>query len=272
MAALAQEFESLPELENELENELEGQLEGELEGAGELEMELEGEGEGELELEISPVRKVYTDAMMEHLGHMAAEAETEQEAAEQFLTLLPMVAAKLLPMVAKTVLPKIGKVLPRVFKAVTRVQPRLTRGIGQIARTLHRRPATRSLLKAVPSIARRTVHAVARQAAAGRPVTPNTAVRVLTQQAKKVLGQPARRAQVVRRSQILDRQFHRQMGVGMVRPHGAGPVAGAGYAAGAGPAAGVAVSTGGWLCSSCARPRPVQVVRPACMSCGQLLR
>ena len=36
------------------------------------ELELELEGETELEGEISPVRKIYPDAMMEHLAHMAA--------------------------------------------------------------------------------------------------------------------------------------------------------------------------------------------------------
>jgi hypothetical protein len=66
MAALAHELESLHELE------------GEWEAEGEL------EGEGEWESEVSPVRKIYADGMMEHLAHMAAEAESEQEAAEQF--------------------------------------------------------------------------------------------------------------------------------------------------------------------------------------------
>ncbi|MGZ4844427.1 MAG: hypothetical protein ACXVJ1_06930, partial [Candidatus Angelobacter sp.] len=82
MAALEQELESLHELELEGEFEGEGELESELEGEGEFagvsELEMEGEGE----FEVSPIRKIYADAMMEHLGHMAAEAETEQEAAE----------------------------------------------------------------------------------------------------------------------------------------------------------------------------------------------
>ena len=54
----------------------------------ELESELEMEGEGEFELEgefesmAGPVSRVYPDAMMEHLGLAAMEAETEFEAAE----------------------------------------------------------------------------------------------------------------------------------------------------------------------------------------------
>src|SRR5205814_2238086 len=68
------------------EHELESLHELELEGEGELETEMEGEGELELEGEgeVSPVQKIYADAMMEHLAHMAAEAESEQEAAEHF--------------------------------------------------------------------------------------------------------------------------------------------------------------------------------------------
>lgn len=84
----------------------EGELEGELEGEGEFELEGELELEGEFELEgelgeISPVRKIYADAMMEHMAHMAANAETEQEAAEHFLPLIGMEASKLLPVVGR---------------------------------------------------------------------------------------------------------------------------------------------------------------------------
>ena len=42
---------------------------------------------------------------MEHMGLAAMEAESEFEAAEHFLPLIPMVASKLLPLAAK-VLPK----------------------------------------------------------------------------------------------------------------------------------------------------------------------
>ena len=107
---LEDEMEVLPELEEELEDE--GELEeedefedeGEGEGwlgaigniasslLGEGEEEYEDEFEGELEDEISPVRKIYPDAMMEHLGELAAEAETEDEAAEHFLPLVGMAA------------------------------------------------------------------------------------------------------------------------------------------------------------------------------------
>ncbi len=55
------------------------------------------------------MRKIYPDAMMEHLGELAAEAETEHEAAEHFLPLIGMAASKLLPVVAKAVAPMAKK-------------------------------------------------------------------------------------------------------------------------------------------------------------------
>ena len=210
------EFELEGELEGELESELEAGLEGEgwlgaignivggLLGEGEFEGESEGEGEGELELEgefefehegeleISPVRKIYVDAMMEHLGELAAEAETEQEAAEHFLPLIGMAASKLLPVVARAAAPMIRRALPRIARAVTRVAPQLTRGVGQVARALHRNPATRRLFRAVPTVARRTVGTIARQAARGQRITPRSAVRTLVRQTRQVLGSPRR--------------------------------------------------------------------------------
>src|ERR1700756_5203684 len=67
--------------------------------------------------EVSPVRKIYADAMMEHLAHEVAEAQSEHEAAEGFLPLIPLVASKLLPLAAKAI-PKIARALPRVTRAV----------------------------------------------------------------------------------------------------------------------------------------------------------
>src|SRR5690242_4470821 len=109
--------------ESELESELEDEDELEEEGAFEDESELEDEGE------LSPIRKIYPDAMMEHLGELAAHAETEDEAAEHFLPLVGMAASKLLPVAAKALAPMAKKAMPRVVKAVTRATPQLTKGV-----------------------------------------------------------------------------------------------------------------------------------------------
>src|SRR5260370_28699130 len=124
--------------------------------------------------------------MMEHLGQLAAEAETEEEAAEHFLPLIGMAASKLLPVVARAAGPLLKKNLPRIARAVTRASPHLTKNIGKVARMLHRKPQTRHLLKTVPAIARRTVGSIARQAARGRRITPRAAVRTLPTQARNL--------------------------------------------------------------------------------------
>jgi hypothetical protein len=296
-ATFEQELESLHELEFESELEGLGELETELEmeGVGEFEaeteLEMELEGEGELESEISPVRKIYADAMMEHLAHMAAESETEQEAAEHFLPLIGLAAKKLLPMVARAVTPALKRALPRVARAVTRVEPQLTRGITRIARGLHRQPVTRRLLHAVPAIARRTVQTIARQAAHGRPVTPRSAIGALARQARLVLGTRPGRLQALRRSRIMDRQFHRHLGPGVVRPHwwtwyrggvpAGGPAATAapvGYMTTPGPGGATAaryVRTAGpgGVCPPCPRCGGQALAAPAyCRCCGQVLR
>jgi len=220
------EFEDEYETESSLEGEgwlgAIGNVVGSLLGEGEAEDEYEDESafESEAEDEISPIRKIYPDAMMEHMGALAAEAETEDEAAEHFLPLIGMAASKLLPVVAKAVAPMAKKALPKMARAVMKTSPRLTQGIGRITKTLHRNPQTRHLVKAVPTIARRTVGSIARQAVRGRPITPRTAVRTLARQTRHVLGHPQHRRRALQRHNRLERTFHRRYGRGTAQPHG----------------------------------------------------
>jgi hypothetical protein len=167
-----------------------------------------GEYEYESEMELNPVRRWYGDAMLEHLAHEAAEAETEDEAAEAFLPLIPLVAAKLLPLAAKAA-PLMAKALPKVTSILARVGPQLTQGVGRVARTLFRNPRTRPLLRTLPSIAQRTGGTLARQAAQGQVVTPQSALRTLSVQTGRLLRQPQRCRAALRRSQWLDQQAHR---------------------------------------------------------------
>jgi hypothetical protein len=180
------------------ESELEGEEEYEDESEYEDEWELEGEWEGEFEDEgeamANPLRRVYPDAMMEHLGHAAAEAETEAEAeAEAFIGALVPLAAGL----ARSAAPRIA-----------RSTPHLVRGLSTVGRTLRRNPTTRPLVRALPTIASRTTHSLARQVARGRPITPRRAIRTLAQQTASVLRDPRRRHRVVRRARALDRNYH----------------------------------------------------------------
>jgi hypothetical protein len=180
------ELEGEGEFEGELESEFEGELEGEGEGEGELEFE------GETEYELNPVRRVYPDAMMEHLGHAAAEAESEA-AAEAFLGALLPIAARALP-------------------SVMRAAPRLIPQIGRIARVLRRNPATRPLVRAIPTIVQRTANTLARQAARGRPITARGALRVLDRQTSRALRNPYQRRRILHRARVIDRRYHHRGG------------------------------------------------------------
>jgi len=203
------ELEALPEEEatrdihefagREYEEELEGEeflgtiargIGSLLGGQGEEEYEEEMEWEGEAEA--NPLRRAYPDALMEHLGHMATEAESEAEAEAFIGALVPLAA----------------QILPRVAPHIMRAAPRLIRGISRVTRTLRRNPSTRQLVRALPSIVRRTVGTVARQSRRGRPIGPQTVVRALGQQTRRVLTSPAACRHAVARSRALDRRYH----------------------------------------------------------------
>ncbi len=210
-----------------------------------IEGESEQEAEAELELEIARAiaRGGAKDCLpeMEHLGHAAAEAETEQEAAEHFLPLIPLAAKALLPLAMKAApkLLKIGGTLLRktVPKLMAKVVPRLTRGVGNLARTLHRSPATRNLLRTVPKIARGTVANLAKRVARGQPVTARIAGRTLARQTARVLGRPRQAVAAYRKSRQYDRRHHlrARRRIGPPRPgyYGAGHAAGHGAGGGA---------------------------------------
>ncbi len=162
-------------------------------GLRELEGEFEFEEEFEAEEFVNPLRRVYPDALLEHLGHAAAEAESEAEA-EAFIGALLPIAARL---------------LPRVAPAVMRAAPGLIRGLSGVTRTLRANPATRPLVRAVPTIVRRTVADMGRQASAGRSVTPQRAVQTLARQTNQVLSSPQQCSRALRRNATADRRYHR---------------------------------------------------------------
>ena len=160
---------------------------------GLAEMEAEWEGEYEDEAFSNPVRRVYPDAMMEHFAHAAADAETEEEA-EAFIGALIPLAARL---------------LPRVAPMVMRAAPGLVRAASGVVRTLRADPATRPLVRAVPTILRRTVADIGRQSAGGRAVTPQQAVQTLARQTGRILSNPAQCRHALQRNAAVDRQYHR---------------------------------------------------------------
>ncbi len=150
------------------------------------------EFEEEWESEVNPIRRAYPNALMEHMGHAAATAASEAEA-EAF-------AGALIPLAAR--------VVPRAAQVIMRSTPQLVRGVAAMTRTLRRNPATRPLLRVLPTVVQRTARSLARQTAQGRPVTPRTAVRTLAGQTARVMSSPRECVGAYRRSRQLDRRFH----------------------------------------------------------------
>jgi hypothetical protein len=148
---------------------------------GELESAMAGEG-------MSPA------ALMEHYGHAAAEAESEAEAEAFIFPLIPL-AAKLLA--------------PQVGRLVMRRAPQLIRGVTRAVRTLRRNPATRPLVRVMPTVVRRTVADLGRQAQqTGRPVSGPAAAATLARQTGRVLSDPRQCVGAYRRSRALDHRYH----------------------------------------------------------------
>jgi hypothetical protein len=195
-----------------------------------IEGEAEWEGAAELELESTPAERANFAALMEHMGHAAAEAANEQEAAEHFLPLVGLAAKFVAPKLLGFAARKIGgrllrragshllrRVAPRVLG---RIAPRLTRGVANVARALYRNRTTRPMLQAVPRIARGTVRNLLRRVARGQPVTPQIALRQLARQTARTLSSPRALVQTHRRSAALDRTYHRRTGRFLGRPIG----------------------------------------------------
>jgi hypothetical protein len=164
---------------------------------GDLLPQQEAEFEWEMEGELNPVRKWYPDAMLEHMGHAAAETESEAEA--------EALAGAMVPLAARAV--------PAAAPAILRATPALVCGVAGLTRALRQGPGTKPLVRVVPAIVRSAAKALSKQMAVGNSVTPHAAVRTLATETMRVLGNRGQAAQAFKRSQQLDRQFHKVAGV-----------------------------------------------------------
>jgi hypothetical protein len=89
---------------------------------------------------------------------------------------------------------------PRDRRALQQVLPHLVRGAAILTRILRRRRMTRPAVRAVPTIMRRTVTTLKRQAAAGRPITRRAAGRAAAVEVRRVLGSPTACAAAIRQN------------------------------------------------------------------------
>jgi hypothetical protein len=87
-------------------------------------------------------------------------------------------------------------VAPAPF-AVKRISPILVRRSARLARVLRRSRRSRPLVRAIPTITRRTVAALSKRARSGKPVTRKIAAATLARQTRKVLTSPKRTARAL---------------------------------------------------------------------------
>ena len=136
------------------------------------------------------------DALLQHLGHAAAAAESEEEA-EAF-------AGAMIPLAAGLV--------PRAAPALLHHAPALIRTVAAATRALRQSGRTRPLVQILPTAVRRTAVALARQTGGARAVTPHQAARTLAAQTTGLLRRPGQSLHALRRAVRVDRHYHEEYG------------------------------------------------------------
>ena len=162
--------------------------EGELED--EQEDEYEDESESEVAHEISSHGLTHNEAlaeMMAEAASVAGEGEAEAMAGAAVMTVIS----------------------PRDRIALRRILPHLARGTAILTRILRRRRSTRAGLRAVPTIMRRTVKSLKKQARSGKKLTRARAGRTAARQVRRVLGNPKAAAAAIMRNRKVSRGYKR---------------------------------------------------------------
>jgi uncharacterized protein (DUF885 family) len=97
----------------------------------------------------------------------------------------------------------------RAVSAVSRVAPNMIRSAGRVTRVLRRSPATRPLLRVMPTVIQRAATQLGRRAAQGLPVTPQAATQAVASQARQIISSAPQMVRIYRRSRAQDQRFHR---------------------------------------------------------------
>jgi hypothetical protein len=164
---------------------------------GEGEYEFEGEDEFEDEAESETAHEIASHELTQNeaVAEMMAEAacnEAHEGEAEA------MAGASLVTVIS-----------PKDRRALRRILPHLTRGTAILTRILRRRRSTRIGVRAVPTIMRRTVKSLKRQAAKGHKITRGRAGRTAATQVRRVLGNPKACATAIKRNLKVSRSYKR---------------------------------------------------------------
>jgi hypothetical protein len=151
----------------------------------EMETEMEAEAEQEMAHEIASHELTHNEALAEVMAESACREMHEGEAEA-------MAGAA-----------AVNVISPRDRRALRRILPHMVRGTAILTRILRRRRATRPLVRAVPTIVRRTIQDLKRQAAKGAPITRRRLANTAAKQVRRVLSSPkACTAAVVRNIRV----------------------------------------------------------------------
>ena len=141
------------------------------------EYEFEGELESEYEYEAAPQPEALAEALAAMASHV--ESSAEAEAYTGALTAL---------------------IIPIKSHSMRQISPKLVKGAAALTRILRQSPATRPLVKTVPTIVARTSNILAQPAAQGKAIASQTVARVMAAETYKVLGNPMTCAKTLMRS------------------------------------------------------------------------
>jgi hypothetical protein len=161
------------------------------EGEYEDEFEVQGEGEREMVHEIASHELSHHEALAEVMAEAASHEVHEGEAEA-------MVGAAALTVIS-----------PRDRRALRRVLPHMVRGTAILTRILRRRRATRPLVRAVPTIVRRTIKDLKKQAARGIPITRKRLATTAAKQVRRVLSSPRACAAAITRNVKVSKAYKR---------------------------------------------------------------
>jgi hypothetical protein len=126
-------------------------------------------------------------SLMESLGVLAAEAQSDVEADALVGSLLPLAARQ----------------FPSAAPILRGMDSRLQRGLRQAARVMRQDPRTRAWVKTLPIIVSQAARSLEREQGRGRTLSPDLVRRVLRHQAWVVLADPTRRRRAIRQADAL---------------------------------------------------------------------
>jgi hypothetical protein len=171
---------------------------GSAEGFYEYEDESYYEIVQEIQSETNPAVRAYAEAMMEHLGIVASESESEDESLAFLAPLVPL-AAKALPAAIK--------MAPNVLSATAKVAPMIMKGVQGIGKSLLNHPDTKKMVNSLPTIVKGTVTDIARHVAKNGTITGNQALRYLAGETAKNLSNPHKLAQNYQKAKAGSRKY-----------------------------------------------------------------